>query len=448
MYLAASIAPAVLELVTQLPQHTYTLVAADCVIPTGPFHNLGRVLTAGGSSELRHRFFSGRPLEFAAAHRELCDLLAGDEPTALAYAIASLLIAYEGERHAVMADTIIGPPDGLLLPPLSPEELFRRPDDQLFSPEYPEEALYYLFAEVPFRPLGLGYQCIVYACGGYVLKIPYARITLNEKDQRAVHHHPFLGPVLRTANRITGNASAWRWVKRHLKTTLHRFRAQHIVDELADLRPYQLGIAKAPDLLVPCRSVDVRKFSLPRRQLVGDVFAIKQTGLLQRRVVATLGQALQKAMAEKDYQRAKALLDHSFNLQVALWGRGLADLDSGVNILANHAVEGDATLKLMDAGALSDDQAAFRYFAAVQSQRAAFLLNELQSGKSLRQVVDEGIHRGLRNDWDVLGLLMQLQKDFAEHDLRWLSREFLQRVVSYFNEERILENWQRDITPA
>lgn len=444
MLCAAATGHAAVGLVAGLSAHTFPIESSPYQIAGGPIPHLARVLIEGGRPDIGQLFLSRRRPDFAQAQRRLHTLLEQSGDTALIHAVSQILVAYERKArervqsssslHRVPTQFSFGAYLRFLQssPPLTANELFHAGDEVLLSPTFSEEAIYHLFSGAVFTEIGSGWQAVVYSCGGYVIKEPFSHIVMTEQDRQAIHRLPVLGKTLRALNRIAGDIPLWHWAKRNLRLAINFFRPQQITGTETVLEGYRIGLERLEGLVTPYRILDGTRFHLRAKRSNPKALRSARKVIFQKKVEKLVIDKLKEFLKTGAKNEVRQLLRDAIMFQIALWRRGAADIDDGINVFENLEVNPDGTVRLVDAGAVSADRILARQFVERSATHALEIQHGLESGHSLSDVVVAFTKLGYSRDRAISYLLENLRRHFTVEDFEMIGREFIRSILRIF----------------
>lgn len=300
----------------------------------------------------------------------------------------------------------------------------------LFHPDLPVEEVYRAFENRRFQEIARGGQTIAYNWGDYVLKVPVFKLALGEEDHQVVYGNPITAGLLTFLNLHGDQWEFWRLAKKGMKLALHGLRPQRVVVPEEELRGYRIGIEKAPELITPSRIVRTDRFSLKRRWIDPDAIDFPEEAVLQRRVARFLIDRLRQADRDADWPLISGLLTSAFDLHVALWKRGVADLDCGINILSNVEVQPNDGLRLVDCGSLSDDLDQTLSFIEQANAWADEARRKLE-----RNPLSTSVKRSL------CLTLQKLRRNLSGEGFERAGRDFVRLTARTFTPENLRRHW-------
>ncbi len=459
MSLAASLATPLqvgtLQLIEGLASYTLAFPGTGSLIGAGPISSLAEILTPLGHGDIAKRLTSGNTSDFAGAQEALHRLVEGGHDPAAALSVAFLLKAYTDHRGDRPLASPFPSPGAVgrylnlirTSPPLSREALLETDFPPFFDPIFPEAVLGVIFSGVVFQPIGGGAQSKVYRHGAYIVKIPFNWIWLNEADGQAVHKQPLIGSSLRLMNQLLGQSRVWRLVKTQAKLALSRLRPQNQADIGQFLSGYRLGLERAPDLMVPYRIARRDSFRLRRDHWDPEILETSPEVIFQKRISQTLEGRIKEALQQRDPVTARRLIAQGMEFQTELWGHGIADLDTGINIFENLEMTDEGRLLLIDAGGLSDERGRVERHLEKFRLLALTLLDTILSGDPamIFPVSPNTMPPGAAG---IVNLLNRLRLELAPADFRLVATEFLQQIAGTYAPTSLEQHWRSNLNPS
>ncbi|MBU1085914.1 MAG: hypothetical protein KKD05_00160, partial [Candidatus Omnitrophica bacterium] len=293
-----------------------------------------------------------------------------------------------------------------------------------------------------FRKIGNGATLVVFGDGQneLVLKIPLKTIALRQEERNFIDNNGFLKKIDIFIKTYIPHKFA-NAIKQKLKSIYYGLKKKEFDPNTLDLQQLSRGYLIAEKRkfknvlhvrVIPNISNELNIRGIQKSRLLNEgalnLFVSEQ---IDSDFIVSC--RIRTELKRKNLDAVFKICDLVFEAQMELWKEGGYDLDRGMNLLENWAIMQSNECKLVDMGALSEDQEKARKFFSLKVSEAQEIL-ELVQILSLKETIKMLVLR--KND--LAHNLVRFQDLFPDNEsAKKFTVYFCENIIKYCDPKNI-----------